>query len=104
MPRSEAGGPGRLLLFGFGDSPRNPWLAPWLSSVQVPAERFGPAVAGLIGGMAGRRERGEVATLLLPFALAVRGLEPGPAAGPPARTGDRAWHRAGGRRNLGDGQ
>jgi LacI family transcriptional regulator len=77
--------PADLLLFGFDDNPRNPWLAPWLSTVHVPVEQFGPAIAELIDGMAARRERGEVSNLLLPFALVVRGLEPDPIARPPAR-------------------
>lgn len=36
--------PEDVLLVGFDDSPLNDWLAPWLSSVRVPYDRFGPAV------------------------------------------------------------
>jgi LacI family transcriptional regulator len=40
--------PADVLLVGFDDNPLNDWIAPWLSSVGVPYDRFGPAVlAGL---------------------------------------------------------
>lgn len=40
--------PTDVLIFGFDDNPLNDWIAPWLSSVRVPYDRFGPAVlAGL---------------------------------------------------------
>ena len=67
--------PEALLLFGFDDNPRNPWLAPWLSTVHVPVEQFGPSIADLIDGIAARRERGEISNLLLPFSLVMRGLD-----------------------------
>ena len=40
--------PRDVVLVGFDDNPLNDWVAPWLSSVRVPYDRFGPAVvAGL---------------------------------------------------------
>ncbi|MFY8105922.1 MAG: LacI family DNA-binding transcriptional regulator [Elstera sp.] len=43
---SEAGIriPEDLMIVGFDDSPLNPWLAPWLSSVEVPYTQYGDAV------------------------------------------------------------
>jgi LacI family transcriptional regulator len=35
--------PADVALFGFDDNPLNEWLAPWLSTVHVPYEQFGPA-------------------------------------------------------------
>jgi len=37
--------PSEIALFGFDDNPLNDWLAPWLSTVHVPYDRFGPAVS-----------------------------------------------------------
>ena len=47
--------PEDIALFGFDDNPLNDWVAPWLSSIQVPYAAFGAAVverlrAGLEGG------------------------------------------------------
>ena len=39
--------PEDIALFGFDDNPLNQWVAPWLSTVRVPYESFGPAVRGL---------------------------------------------------------
>jgi LacI family transcriptional regulator len=36
--------PGDVAFFGFDDNPINPWIADWLNSVRVPADRFGPAI------------------------------------------------------------
>jgi LacI family transcriptional regulator len=35
--------PADVALFGFDDNPLNEWLAPWLSTVHVPYDQFGPA-------------------------------------------------------------
>lgn len=40
--------PEDLILMGFDDNRLNEWLAPWLSTVSVPATDFGPAIANLI--------------------------------------------------------
>lgn len=36
--------PDQICLVGFDDNPLNDWVAPWLTSVRVPYESFGPAV------------------------------------------------------------
>jgi LacI family transcriptional regulator len=36
--------PQATMIFGFDDSPLNDWVAPWLSSVRVPYDRYGPAI------------------------------------------------------------
>lgn len=46
--------PEDLTIVGFDDNPLNDWVAPWLSSVRVPYERYGDAiVAALQEGWAG---------------------------------------------------
>ncbi|MDF2371952.1 MAG: LacI family DNA-binding transcriptional regulator [Rhizobiaceae bacterium] len=45
--------PEELLLVGFDDNPLNRWLAPWLTSVSIPYERFGPVVRAMISGNEG---------------------------------------------------
>ena len=48
--------PEDVVLVGFDDNPLNDWIAPWLTSVRVPYDRFGPAVVTALGEMAtGRR-------------------------------------------------
>jgi LacI family transcriptional regulator len=42
--------PRDLTLVGFDDSPLNDWVAPWLDSVRVPYDSFGPAIARAIAG------------------------------------------------------
>ncbi len=62
--------PGRVALFGFDDNPLNEWLAPWLSTVSVPSDLFGPAVAQLLAATA--TDGAEDAEILLPFAMRLR--------------------------------
>jgi LacI family transcriptional regulator len=58
-----------VVLFGFDDNPLNDWIAPWLSSVRVPYQRYGQAIVAMLGQL----WRGEaVAPLLLPFDLVER--------------------------------
>lgn len=40
--------PEEMLLVGFDDGPLNDWVAPWLTSVTVPYEAFGQAIAAAI--------------------------------------------------------
>ncbi|MEI5680768.1 LacI family DNA-binding transcriptional regulator [Mesorhizobium sp. CCNWLW179-1] len=40
--------PEDVVLMGFDDNRLNDWLAPWLSTVSVPAFKFGPAISDLI--------------------------------------------------------
>jgi LacI family transcriptional regulator len=43
--------PEDVVLVGFDDNPLNDWLAPWLTSVRVPHDRFGDAVAEALAGI-----------------------------------------------------
>ena len=62
--------PNDLVLFGFDDNRLNEWLAPWLTTVRVPALEFGPAVAELIANaMLGEPQTTNV---ILPFTLQLR--------------------------------
>lgn len=61
--------PEDLIIFGFDDNRMNDWLAPWLSTVQVSATDFGPAIANLVGSPS-LENRG--ASFILPFRLKVR--------------------------------
>ncbi|TGP21526.1 MULTISPECIES: LacI family DNA-binding transcriptional regulator [unclassified Mesorhizobium] len=61
--------PRDLVIFGFDDNRMNDWLAPWLSTVQVSAADFGPAIANLIGSPS-PQDKG--ASLILPFQLKLR--------------------------------
>lgn len=63
--------PGDLAIFGFDDNRLNRWLAPWLSTVHVPVQDFGPAIAEIL------QERPDGAaraprTVLLPYTLVIR--------------------------------
>jgi LacI family transcriptional regulator len=40
--------PHGLLIVGFDDNPLNDWVAPWLSSVRVPYERYGSAIVSAL--------------------------------------------------------
>ena len=68
---SEAGlgVPGDVVLVGFDDNPLNDWVAPWLSSVRVPYDRFGPAVVAALRAMAD----GQRVDTVLAHRLVVRG-------------------------------
>ena len=61
--------PEDLVIFGFDDNRVNNWLAPWLSTIRVPAFDFGPAVVDLIkmasSGMPEKR-------VILPFEIIIR--------------------------------
>lgn len=61
--------PEDLVIFGFDDNRLNEWLAPWLTTVKVPAFDFGPAVAALID-KPNENEREQ--QIILPFKLQVR--------------------------------
>ena len=55
-------------LIGFDDSPMNEWVAPWLTSIRIPYERFGTAIVSLLAGPAGKRPLASIQ----PFRLVVR--------------------------------
>ncbi|KQU92831.1 LacI family transcriptional regulator [Mesorhizobium sp. Root102] len=61
--------PEDLVIFGFDDNRLNEWLAPWLSTVKVPAFDFGPAIARLIE-KPNEGARGK--SVILPFKLQIR--------------------------------
>ena len=65
--------PQDVAVFGFDDNPLNDWLAPWLSTVHVPYDEFGPAVKQALerlwavpGGVA------PTAEILLPYSIKLR--------------------------------
>jgi LacI family transcriptional regulator len=58
-----------IVLMGFDDNPLNDVIAPWLSSVRIPYERFGAAVAAAIERLAAGEAASET---LLPYALICR--------------------------------
>jgi len=61
--------PEDLAICGFDDNRVNQWLAPWLTTVHVPALDFGPAVVSLLSA-GGDRPAGE--EVILPFSLTIR--------------------------------
>lgn len=62
--------PRDLAIVGFDDSPLNDWVAPWLSSVRVPYDRFGPAIATTIKTLLDERR---ALRTVLPHSLVLRG-------------------------------
>jgi LacI family transcriptional regulator len=62
--------PDDLVLFGFDDNRLNEWLAPWLTTVRVPALDFGPAVAELIATATPGEPK--ATNIILPFTLQLR--------------------------------
>ncbi|MFM8678537.1 MAG: substrate-binding domain-containing protein, partial [Alphaproteobacteria bacterium] len=62
--------PRDLVIVGFDDSPLNDWVAPWLTSVRVPYDSFGPAIARTI---AGPPDADAAADIILPHLLVARG-------------------------------
>jgi LacI family transcriptional regulator len=62
--------PDDVVIFGFDDNRLNEWLAPWLSTVKVPALDFGPAIAELIS--APQVDDPQARNIILPFSLQLR--------------------------------
>ncbi|MEY9586607.1 LacI family DNA-binding transcriptional regulator [Sinorhizobium fredii] len=62
--------PDDLVIFGFDDNRLNEWLAPWLSTVKVPAFDFGPAIAKLIHEPIAPDDPNR--SVILPFSLTIR--------------------------------
>lgn len=62
--------PEDLIIFGFDDNRLNEWLAPWLSTVRVPAFDFGPAIAELIS--TADTDESQARNIILPFSLQLR--------------------------------
>jgi LacI family transcriptional regulator len=62
--------PDDVVFFGFDDNRLNEWLAPWLSTVKVPAFEYGPAIAKLV---CEPPKPGETrADVIMPFELKLR--------------------------------
>jgi LacI family transcriptional regulator len=61
--------PEDLAIFGFDDNRVNDWLAPWLTTVRVPATEFGSAVAAIL---AAEVDPQKVQEIILPFSLTLR--------------------------------
>lgn len=62
--------PEDLVVCGFDDNRLNEWLAPWLTTVKVPALDFGPAIAELIGMQL--PDDTQRKNIILPFTLQLR--------------------------------
>lgn len=54
---------------GFDDSPLNDWVAPWLTSIRIPYEAFGPTIVDLLADEAAVRTG---CSRILPHALVER--------------------------------
>jgi LacI family transcriptional regulator len=75
--------PKDMMIFGFDGNPLNEYLAPWLSTVRVPYEEFGPAVAATLNLLWNPSPIDLPPDCVLPFRTVVAGgLEP---AGRPKR-------------------
>jgi LacI family transcriptional regulator len=64
--------PQDVALFGFDDNPLNQWVAPWLSTVRVPYEAFGPAVRRLFDQLWAEEAQGKPSQIILPHELVLR--------------------------------
>ncbi len=62
--------PEDLVICGFDDNRLNDWIAPWLTTVQVPALDYGPAIARLVNGSPPADSAN--GSTILPFKLEVR--------------------------------
>jgi LacI family transcriptional regulator len=60
--------PEDLAICGFDDNRVNDWLAPWLTTVHIPALDFGPAVLSLLDD----NDNPTAKEVILPFSLTVR--------------------------------
>lgn len=65
--------PGDVALFGFDDNPLNEWIAPWLSTIHVPYESFGPTVLSELQRLwEGKGAPRKVEQRLLPYQIQLR--------------------------------
>lgn len=62
--------PADVVLVGFDDNPLNDWVAPWLTSVQVPYRAFGAAI---VEALAALSAGGTALRTILPHHFVVRG-------------------------------
>jgi LacI family transcriptional regulator len=56
---------------GFDDSPLNDWIAPWLTSIRIPYERYGEAIVSLLD-----RPQASPASRIVPYRLVIRAAAP----------------------------
>ena len=75
-----------VTLFGFDGSPINDFLAPWLNTVCVDVEEYGPAIVGLLQGYWSGRPPKPDAELLVPFSLKQATIRPPHNAAGPSRS------------------
>ena len=59
--------PQGVMIFGFDGNPLNDYLAPWLSTIQVPYDDFGPSVVATLDVMWNHRDGGTPPDHILPF-------------------------------------
>jgi LacI family transcriptional regulator len=64
--------PEDVALFGFDDNPLNKWLAPWLSTIHVPQQDFGPAVREILGHLWSGKRFEAPPRVILPYELVLR--------------------------------
>ncbi len=64
--------PEEVALFGFEDNPLNKWLAPWLSTVRVPYERFGPIIRKVLQQIKAGEFSDGAPQVILPHELIIR--------------------------------
>jgi LacI family transcriptional regulator len=64
--------PDDVALFGFDDNPLNKWLAPWLSTVKVPQQDFGPAVGNILQRLWSDDGFDSPPRVILPYELVLR--------------------------------
>jgi LacI family transcriptional regulator len=69
--RERGGDAAMPAIVGFDDSPLNDWVAPWLTSVRIPYEAFGPAIVDLLGDLFGEAPP-RAGTRVLPHLLIER--------------------------------
>lgn len=70
--REKCAGQSVPRLIGFDDSPLNDWIAPDLSSVRIPYQAFGPAIAEQITDALGNQKK---FSEILPHLIITRGCE-----------------------------
>lgn len=64
--------PRDVALVGFDNNPLNEWLAPWLSTVDIPHKEFGPAVSRVLAELDQVWPADQPPEVLLPFTVVVR--------------------------------
>lgn len=65
--------PQDIALFGFDDNPFNEWLAPWLSTIHVPHQEFGPSVLEAFQRLWEPQNGQPPSDILLNYSLMLRG-------------------------------